>query len=96
MVLHNDKRDFHRMTMDFTVRFRPPDSDEYYLGRCKNLSTGGIAFICDQYIDTGAMVEIDITPDKALVRPLQATMQVLRSNKSGQAFEIAGKFTEIR
>jgi len=96
MVLHNDKREYRRMELDFTLRFRPQTSTEFSIGHCKNLSTGGLAFSCDQYIGTGSLVEIDITPDKAIVPPLQATLQVLRAEVLGEGYEIAGKFTEIR
>ncbi len=96
MVLHNDKREYRRMEMVSQMRFRPQAGDEFYPGQCKNLSTGGIAFHCDQRIDAGSLVEIDITLEKAIVPPLHATIEVLRAVRLPEGYEIAGKFTEMK
>lgn len=92
---YSEKRDYYRMNVQCELQFRPHSSSEYLYGNCLNLSTGGIAFSADEFIATGSEVEIWITPEEAVVPPLHATVEVLRSTEINQQHFIAGKITQM-
>ncbi len=94
---YSEKRGFYRMTTDSPITIRLEDSDEVYQGTCVNLSSNGILFTCDQRFEPGTIVHINITPAKAVVPPLDAVVEVIRTQMdSDKGFSIAGQIKQIR
>lgn len=65
-------------------------------GICKNLSGNGVLFLSDRDFPLGTELEVNITFDKAIVPPLEMTVEVVRVKKVDGGFEVAGatKFAE--
>lgn len=96
MVFDDNRREYHRMQTDCPVLFRSDGDEALQEGYCHNLSTGGIAFSCDQALDAGSHIDIFITPEVAIVPPLDASVEVLRVEESEGRFRVAGKITALR
>ncbi len=93
---YTEKRNFNRLAINHEMTYildganifdQEPDQ-----GMCKNLSAYGVLFSSYKSIDPGTIVNINITPRRSLVVPLEARVEVLRTTKSktGNSFEIAG------
>jgi len=96
---YDEKRDFFRMAADCALNFKiQGDSDDtFYTGQCVNLSAGGVLFRSETKLDPGCLIEINITPDKSVVPPLQAVIEVARRDDSSEAtqFEYAGSIKQL-
>ncbi|WP_455205708.1 PilZ domain-containing protein [Kaarinaea lacus] len=95
-ISYDEKRDFYRMSTDSTITFREQGSDQSHQGRCINLSASGVLFMSEQRLEPGTIVHINITPDKAVVPPLEATIEVVRAQlDSDEGYAIAGQIKQI-
>jgi hypothetical protein len=94
---YEEKRDFIRMTADHVLHYREIGSEETRQGTCRNISASGILFTSDQAIPAGTELEINITPQFAVVSPLDAVVKVLRTQANGtpQHYTIAGMITSF-
>lgn len=78
MVDSSDKRDFKRMTVDCAVKFKSLESEHLYDGVAKDLSASGIALYSQQSFSVGDKLEVFVRPDKQVVPPLDAVVEVMR------------------
>jgi hypothetical protein len=78
-IIHDEKRDFIRMTTDAPLSFTTKGSPTVYEGQCLNLSAVGVLFTSEENVPCGTLMEINITPAHAVVPPLIATVEVVRS-----------------
>lgn len=86
-------RKFHRITTECTVKYRKAGSaDAPKEGTTKNLSANGIFFIAVEPYEINSLVEIQVLPGTDAILPLDAVIEVIRSNpaKVEGEFEIAG------
>jgi hypothetical protein len=81
---YDEKRDFFRMAADCPLTYKTPGNGVGHSGRCINLSAGGVLFSADEAINAGTQIEINITPDKTVVPPLNAVIEVIRNEPSSQ------------
>ena len=93
----DEKRDFIRMAADHVLQYQLQDSNERHQGICLNLSATGILFRTDQSLSAGTRLNVNITPQYAVVSPFDATVEVIRSQPNGSEgqFEVAGRITSI-
>lgn len=97
MVDSNDQRDFHRMMVECEIAYRPVSGGDLKSGMAQNISASGLLFSCDEALDVGLVLEVNIVAEKALVPPLHAIVEVLRvlpASESG-GYAIACKVREI-
>jgi len=80
---YDEKRDFFRMAADCPLTLKHDGTA--YEGHCINLSAGGIFFRTEQTLPVGSDVEIHISPDKSVVPPLNAIVEVIRGEPSATA-----------
>ena len=93
---HSEKRDFIRMTANSEITYQEIGETQTRQGHCINLSAAGILFETDHPVEPGSLVQINITPQLAVVKPLDATIKVLRASKNTNGkFAIAGQIKEI-
>lgn len=91
-----EKRNFIRMETDSKIEYRKSGSKQLYCGQCINLSASGVLFSSSHHVSPGTEVEINIAPELTIVRPLQATIQVVRSQiGSDGGYTIAGAIKNI-
>ncbi|NOZ53280.1 MAG: PilZ domain-containing protein [Gammaproteobacteria bacterium] len=93
---YSEKRNFIRMRTNSRITYRKLGSHETFEGQCLNLSAVGVLFTSTHNIQPGTMMEINITPEHALVEPLDATIKVVRTQHNSQGrFDIAGEIKAL-
>ncbi len=93
---YSEKRDFIRMTTNSEMSYQEIGATQSYQGHCINLSAAGILFETDHHVEPGTLVQINITPQLAVVKPLDATIKVVRASKNSDGkFAIAGEIKDI-
>jgi hypothetical protein len=97
-INYDEKRDFIRMTADHKLSYQEVGNSEAYTGDCINLSAAGILFTTDRDIPIGTQLEVNITPEYAVVNPFEALVEVVRCqvNGSPDTYEIAGKIAAVK
>lgn len=97
LVTSKEKRRFSRIQVDCPVTFRSRGSDTTGQGMCRDLSGGGVLFLSRQQVPVGTSMEISVMPRNDLTPPLNALIEVVRSEPSGQpgGYMIAGAIREI-
>ena len=95
-ITYSEKRNFIRMSTDSVMTVKLQGSKQAYQGRCRNLSASGVLFTIDQRFEPGTLLHINITPEKAVVPPLVATIEVVRAlTDSTTGYVIAGQIKHI-
>lgn len=93
---YSEKRNHMRMSTDSSMTIKRDGSDETLEGICVNLSADGILFTCQQRFEPGSIIHINITPAKAVVQPLNAVIEVVRTQvDSEKGYSIAGQIKQI-
>ena len=93
---YSEKRAFFRMSTDSSITIMPDGCEESHKGICVNLSATGILFTSSQRFEPGTIIHINITPSKALVPPLDAVIEVVRTHAdSTKGYAIAGQIKQI-
>ncbi len=88
-----EQRKFHRIATESIVKYKKAGSaDEQKEGITKNLSANGIFFIAAEAYEINSLVEIHVVSGTDSTPPLNAVIEVIRSNpgESEGEFEIAG------
>lgn len=93
---YTEKRNFIRMTTDSVITFKEHGQNTVHHGQCINLSAAGVLFTSTQRMLPGTMLDINITPEPAVVAPLNATVQVVRTQMNDKGgYAIAGEIKVI-
>lgn len=97
MIEYEEKRNFVRMDANCRMIFRFIESTQEYTATCINLSGAGILFRCDDGIGLGKALEISLIPKNNITPPLNALVEVVRSESDGHgSFEIAASIKGIK
>lgn len=66
-------------------------------GTLNNLSTSGLAFLANEDIDLGALLDVRLDPGNTLIPPLDATIEVIRVDtvENLRSYNVAGRITQI-
>jgi hypothetical protein len=95
-IEYSEKRNFIRMTTDSVITFKEQGQSVIHKGQCINLSAAGVLFTSAQKMLPGTLLDINITPEPAVVAPLNATVQVVRTQLSDSGgYAIAGEIKVI-
>lgn len=92
-------RSFPRMNAVCTVNYRLAGSEDAFKeGTTKNISGNGIFFIAGEAQEVNSLVEIHVVPGTDAVLPLDAVIEVIRSNpgENEGEFEIAGMIKSFK
>lgn len=96
-IEYDEKREYYRMNTNSPITITPDGSDEVYEGICVNLSANGVLFTTTQRFEPGTIVRINMTPAKAVVAPLDALVEIVRSQvDSDKGYAIAGQIKQMR
>ena len=95
---YEEKRNFPRMTMDCAMSFASAGEHGTSEGHCKNLSAQGVLFSTLKPVHVGALVDINITLQTAVVEPFNAVVEVLRVSNAGgmHNYEIAARIKQMK
>ncbi len=94
-----EQRKFHRIATESTVKYKKAGStDQQKEGITKNLSANGIFFIACEAHEINSLVEIHVVSGSDSTPPLEAVIEVIRSNpaESEGEFEIAGMIKSFK
>ena len=93
---YTEKRNYIRIQTNSKITYREVGSETSHQGECINLSAGGILFTSEYRVNPGTLMEITITPELDLVKPLDATIQVVRSQSHINGdYTIAGEIKAL-
>jgi hypothetical protein len=94
---YEEKRKYHRMTLDCALSYVAKGETQPTAGQCKNLSTSGILFVVERAIAVGSRLQINITPERTVVPPLNAAVEVVRVEPGAtpEQFRIAARILKI-
>jgi hypothetical protein len=96
-IEYDEKREYYRMNTNSPIKIKPDGSDEVYEGMCVNLSANGVLFTTTQRFEPGSIVHINMTPAKTVVAPLDAMVEIVRSQvDSDKGYTIAGQIKQMR
>lgn len=74
-----EKRDFIRMGVNCPATFTINDDAATYQGIADNLSATGLQVTTDKMVNEGVFMEINVQPEQAVVAPLKAHVEVVRT-----------------
>ena len=74
---HEEKRKFMRMLVDCKAHCKDAAAGELFTARVHDLSSGGLGFSMEREAEPGRRLEVRIVPEKALVPPLHAEVEVV-------------------
>lgn len=93
---YDEKRDFARMGIECPVIFRVEGDDSLYHGVASDLSATGLQITCTTEVSLGTQGSVELRPDKAIVPPLNARVEVMRCRELGAgSFELGLKIVEM-
>lgn len=85
------------MSVTAELTYNMLGDDKTYKGQCRNLSHSGIQFETDKLLPEGISLEIIIDTKSKKFRPMNAIVEVLRVNSSGDnVYNVAGKILEYK
>lgn len=85
MVDSSDVRDFRRMSISCRAQLKNVADGSVLSGDAVNISATGMLVECDRALTPGQQYEINVTPEKAVVSPLEALAEVLRVEPASTA-----------
>lgn len=74
---YDEKRNFIRMCMDCPMTFTRYGGS-VHAATARDLSGSGLGFVTDQALTLGEVLAVQVTPQQAVVAPLQAEVEVVR------------------
>jgi hypothetical protein len=80
---YEEKRDFIRMLLDHPVQCTDVETGERFTGQARDLSGTGLCLELARDCPPGMLLEVRIEPDKAVVPPLHALVEVMRAEPEG-------------
>jgi hypothetical protein len=94
----DNRRAFKRLPAEAKVLVRPLDSKETTMAAGKDLSGGGIQFMCNDELKVGSLADIEVRHPGNVkdLLPLRAVIRVVRVQGDLPPYEIAGAFIEVR
>lgn len=92
---YDEKRDFRRMALDTRIQCKDLATGETFYGHAQDLSSQGLSIDTDREFALGARLEVRIVPEKALVPPLYAAVEVVRVEPAdGGGFNLGVRILE--
>lgn len=80
---YDEKRDFIRMCLECAMTFTRQGETTVYEATARDLSGGGLGFNTGEALRLGELLEVRVTPSKAVVPPLAAEVEVVRVDGAG-------------
>lgn len=94
---YEEKRDYIRMLLDHPVQCTDTATGDRFTGQAKDLSGTGLCLELTRDCAPGALLDVRIEPDKAVVPPLHALVEVVRvePDVSGERFRVGTHIREF-
>lgn len=95
MLTEPELRDFQRMHQQAPMRYRLGSDEIWQPAELIDLSASGLGMRVFIHVPEGARLYIEIAPELAVVPPLKAVVEVMRSQREGEGFILGGRFIEV-
>lgn len=95
MIIEENKRDHHRMSVDTDGEYRSKSATRYRKCRIRDLSASGMLLLTDQVIAVGESFFVRIVPGHSITPPLDAEIEAIRCERAETGFEVACRIVEI-
>jgi hypothetical protein len=95
MIIGENKRDHHRMSVDTEGEYRMKSSTSYTNCQIRDLSASGMLLLTDQPIAIGKSFFVRIVPSHSITPPLDAEIEAIRCEPGESGFEVACRIVEI-
>ncbi len=92
---YEDRRDFYRMQFNWPIALIDIATGTQHTAMGRNLSAEGVSFYCAQAFAPGARLRVRVAPDKTLVSPLDAEVEVLRVTPENDGFVMAARICQM-
>ncbi|HHI92394.1 MAG TPA: PilZ domain-containing protein [Gammaproteobacteria bacterium] len=94
----HDQRAFPRITVTCPVLYLLPSAKRWQVARLVDFSATGISMVCDDKLNVGAEISLQIKPGSQKIVPaLSATGIVMRSETNNeQQYVISCKLTKVQ
>ncbi|MDX9768463.1 MAG: PilZ domain-containing protein [Ectothiorhodospiraceae bacterium] len=83
---YEEKRGFPRMQLDCPIEIVEPSGGQMHLGTARNLSADGALFHAPVAFAAGTVLTIQIVPEKTVVPPLRAEVEVVRVDQEPEGY----------
>lgn len=95
---YEEKRDFIRMQLDCQAQCTDLRSGERFTAQARDLSGKGLCLELTRSLPPGTLLEVVIEPQKAVVPPLHAVVEVVRvePDMSGARFRTGTTIREFK
>lgn len=93
---YEEKRDFARMGMECPASFSIDGEGATYQAVATDLSATGMQLNCATAVAEGSVMMVVVTPEQAIVPPLQAKAEVVRCHDTGSgSYQLGLKILEM-
>ena len=93
---YEEKRDFARMGVECPATFTIDGESAVHHAVAMDLSATGLQLTCADAVAVGGVLMVQVTPEKAIVPPLQAKAEVVRCDDAGGgSFRMGLKILEM-
>lgn len=84
------------MPIECAMSFRVGGSHTRFDARARNISSTGMSFTTDHALNAGDALVINVTPEQAVVEPLNARAEVIRVDALAEGgYEVACRIKEF-
>lgn len=90
-----EKRGFHRMQLNCRVTLRSSAGGDEFAAQGRDLSAQGLSFLSDRSFQEGDRLEVTVSPENAVVRPLRAELQVVRVEPDGDGYLVGAQIRRM-
>lgn len=87
---YDEKRDFARMGVECPATMRIEGEGRVCHARVTELSASGMRLIGTEMLPVGTVVQVEMTPERTIVPPLQAKAEVVRCAQEGSGDYLLG------
>jgi hypothetical protein len=92
---YNEKRDFTRMGVECPATYRIDGEGTTYQAMATDLSATGLQLNAAEAVLLGTVLMVEMTPEQAIVPPLQAKAEVVRCSENGTGYQLGLKILEM-
>lgn len=93
----SEKRDFIRMGVECPATFEIEGETGVFNGVAGDLSASGLKILTEKEVAVGSILSIKILPEKAIIAPLHAIVEVVwSSGLVGDKYELGASIKEMK
>ncbi|MDH3355370.1 MAG: PilZ domain-containing protein [Chromatiales bacterium] len=93
----SEKRDFIRMGVECPATFEVEGESGTFSGIARDLSASGLKIMAEKELGIGAILNLKVLPEQAIIAPLQAIVEIVwRTGPIANQFEFGACIKEMK